>query len=147
MRKVKIKNEELEIEALFHQWVVLKEEVYGILEKKDGSVVLKKSEDFHFAKLKNVARQESFDFESLYKQYPRKMGKDTGIKKCKTQIKTEIDYNNLKKAIDKFNRYHSSKGTDEQFIPYFGTFMNSWRSWLDDETGQSKGFDMEFLDD
>jgi hypothetical protein len=78
-----------------------------------------------------------FDFERLYRKYPRKMGKTPGMKKCKKEIKTEKDYQDLEKAIERFLAYHVSAETDAQFVPYFSTFMSAWRDWLDEEAGDA----------
>ena len=74
-------------------------------------------------------------FESIYRLYPKKMGKSKGLQKYKKQVKTEKDQNDLKRAIHSFIKYHENRGTEEQFIPYFSTFMTSWRDWLEDDTG------------
>jgi hypothetical protein len=79
-----------------------------------------------------------FNFEPLYKKYPRKMGKTQGMKKAKATVKTEADYIALSKAIDRFNQYHQKKGTEADFIPHFSTFMTSWRDWLEEDTGTAQ---------
>jgi hypothetical protein len=79
-----------------------------------------------------------FDFESIYKLYPRKQGKLSGIKKCKSQIKTQTDYEDLQKAVQAFLKYHQRSSTLPEFIPYFSTFMSSWQEWLLPETGLVK---------
>ena len=69
------------------------------------------------------------DFESIYKKYPRKMGKQRGMEKCRSQIKTMEDLQKLERAVDNYGRY--VKGTDDQFIKHFSTFMGCWRDWVD----------------
>lgn len=78
-----------------------------------------------------------FEFESLYKKYPRKMGKAFGIKKAGREVTTPEDFDALSGAIDKFAAFHRAKGTEEKFIPYFSTFMTEWRDWLEQDTGTS----------
>lgn len=66
------------------------------------------------------------------------MGKTQGMKKAQREIKNLQDYEGLKQAITRFAAYLRSKGTEPEFIPYFSTFMSSWRDWLETETGQVK---------
>lgn len=82
-----------------------------------------------------VEPRRVFDFESLYKKYPRKEGKQKGLIICKAQIKTEIDFSLLSKAIDSYITHCSKNITDPKYIKMFSTFMGSWRDWLDPQTG------------
>lgn len=85
---------------------------------------------------KPAARKRAeFDLESLYKKYPRKIGKQQGFKKADKDVTCQTTYEALEKAIDHFAEFHRDKGTEEQYIPHFSTFMTSWRDWLDPETG------------
>lgn len=77
-----------------------------------------------------------FDLELLYQKYPRKQGKSLGLKKAKTQIKTQADFDALSSAIDAFCRHHKKLETQPEYIPYFSTFMASWKDWLEPETGK-----------
>ena len=79
-----------------------------------------------------------FDFDSLYKKYPRKEGKQKGLAICKVQIKTPDDFDLLSKAIDRYCDHLKKHATDPKFIKMFSTFMNSWRDWIDPETGTSQ---------
>lgn len=80
-----------------------------------------------------VTKNVTFDFESLYKKYPRKQGKGAGLKKCASQIKSQKDFDLLSTAIDNFSSYMRDSGRDIELIPYFSTFMTNWRDWLDPE--------------
>ena len=77
----------------------------------------------------------SFDFEKLYKQFPRKEGKQRGLAICKTQIKTSKDYIDIEGAIKRYADYCAKNITAPRYIKHFSTFMGSWRDWLDPETG------------
>lgn len=81
--------------------------------------------------------KRDFDFESLYEKYPRKLGKQEGIKRCQSQIKTEQDFNNLDTAIRRYKNFCMAQGTDPKFIKHFSSFMSAWRDWLDPVTGKS----------
>ncbi len=73
---------------------------------------------------------QSFDFEILYKMYPRKEGKSAGFKKCE-KIKTQKEYDLLKRAIEIYSAKVIREKTEIQFIKQFSTFMTSWRDWLE----------------
>jgi hypothetical protein len=79
-----------------------------------------------------------FDFEILYLEYPRKEGKSEGIKKCKSQIKTILEYENLRDAIARYRDHVQKAGTETRFVKQFSTFMGCWRDWLDPRTGTAE---------
>ena len=81
--------------------------------------------------------RQVFDFDSLYKKYPRKEGKSRGMITCKSQIKTLEDFNLLSNAIDRYAEHCSKSGTEGKYIKHFSSFMSSWRDWLDPETGMN----------
>lgn len=83
------------------------------------------------------ASAPDFDFESLYQKYPRKIGKQDGLKRCRAQIKSEEDYRLLSTAIDHYRNYIRTQGFEEKFIKHFSSFMSSWRDWLDPGAGKS----------
>lgn len=85
----------------------------------------------------NSKSEKNFDFEPLYKKYPKKVGKSKGLEKAERQIKTQEEFDQLSQAIDKFKKHHEAEQTEPKFVPYFSTFMSTWRDWLDDDTGRS----------
>lgn len=78
-----------------------------------------------------------FDFEGVYKKYPRKQGKSVGMRKLKSQIKTPARFEDFKKALDRFLEHHSNAGTSQEFYPYFSSFVSQWSDWLDPDVGKS----------
>lgn len=80
----------------------------------------------------------SFDFESVYRDYPRKVGKAKGLKICKAQIRTEEDFEALKLAVEHYLDYCTKNATEVRFIKHFSTFMGEWRDWLDADAGSGK---------
>lgn len=79
--------------------------------------------------------RRQFDFESLYKKYPRKEGKQRGVAICKSQIHSPEDYAALSHAIDRYVAHVRAQGTEARFIKHFSTFMAHWRDWLEHDTG------------
>lgn len=88
-----------------------------------------------------------FDFESLYKKYPRKEGKSRGLKICKTQIKTREDYEKLSQAIDNYTSHTRTRVKDSTFIKHFSTFMGEWRDWVNYEQSFDEHLTQEQLDE
>lgn len=82
----------------------------------------------------NITHVGKFDFETLYKNYPRREGKTGGIKIAKREIKSPEDFEALSKAIDRYRKVKS--GSEPQYILLFSTFMGSWRDWLDPDAGK-----------
>lgn len=66
------------------------------------------------------------DFESLYREYPRKEGKTKGMAQCAKQIRTPGDYSDLQKAI----RNYAAVATPG-FEKHFSSFMHCWRDYVD----------------
>lgn len=78
--------------------------------------------------IKNI-KNAHFDLESVYKRFAKKMGKTPGLKSLSKSVKTFKDFQDLEIAVDKFNAHH--KATPMAYIPYFSTFANQWRDWVD----------------
>lgn len=92
---------------------------------------------------------KKFDFEALYRKYPRKEGKSAGLKQCAKQIKTQEDYDALSLAVD---RYAEHCRKTQQIVLFFGSFLGSertahpWRDWTEPETGTTTIGDPNQLD-
>lgn len=84
-----------------------------------------------------------FDFELVWKKYPRKLGKAEGMARLATMIKTNEDYQLLLKSIDRYVAHLSKSGTEEQFMKHFPSFLGTskkqtWRDWLETDVGRVK---------
>ena len=81
-----------------------------------------------------------FDFEALYKLFPKRgkdMKKSLGMQKCKAQIKTQEQYENLKSAVIHYDEHIKSEKRkrfdyDASFIKTWGHFMSKtyWVDWV-----------------
>lgn len=72
-----------------------------------------------------------FDFDSLYEKFPRKQGKQKGIEKLQSIIKTQDDYDNVMQGIIKYKNYCDTNQTDKKYIKHFSTWVNSF-GWKDE---------------
>ena len=73
---------------------------------------------------KDKEKQKAADvmFETLWKMYPKKLGK--GSVKPNTKLKLlDVGFDQLKSCIDRYKDY--IKGKDEQYVMYGSTFFNS----------------------
>ena len=88
----------------------------------------------------------TFDFESLWVKYPRKIGKDDALRHFKSQIKKDEDYAKIIKALDNFILSDQGRG-DIKFIPHGSRWFNKiWKDYADIKnfTGKSQAMlDME----
>ena len=84
-----------------------------------------------------VARQkverEVFDFEAIYENYPRKIGKSSGLKSCAKQIKTKEEYEQLLLAVKNYSAQCLLDQTEKKFIKKFNNFLKDdyWRDFID----------------
>jgi hypothetical protein len=74
--------------------------------------------------------QGVFDFDSLYQKFPRKQGKQRGLKLCRQKIKTETAFKELELAIRNYTEYVQKNKTEQKFIKHFSTFMGEWEDWI-----------------
>ena len=73
---------------------------------------------------------KSFDFEEIYRLYPRKMGKKRGMQRCKTQITSQKKYDQLRKAVLNYSEYIAVQNKSDEYTKLFSTFMGEWEDWI-----------------
>ena len=78
-----------------------------------------------------------FNFDLIYDLYPKKVGKKKGLEKCRSQIKTQEQYDNLHKSVERYKKHCIDEKTESQFIKHFSTFMNSWEDWIEESVGST----------
>lgn len=106
--------------------------------------VLGKYSTLHYNTIQNTNVQTAvrtiqpvqFDFNAVYQKYPRKQGKQLGIKRCLAQIKTQKSYDDLLLAIENYKKYLAQNKIEKQYVKMFSTFMTSWKDYLDQDFGQ-----------
>jgi hypothetical protein len=85
----------------------------------------------------SISKSPHFDFETLYKAYPLKIGKKRGLAACKTHVKTTKDYDRLKLAIEKYTKHVSDSKIEKQYIKHFDSFMSAWEDWIEEDAGHT----------
>lgn len=75
----------------------------------------------------------SFNFDVVYQNYPKKIGKKKGLEKLKRIIKTEQDYKNLEKALKNYTTHLDNENAELKYVKQFSTFVNCYDDWIDYE--------------
>lgn len=73
--------------------------------------------------------QPVFDLEDIYKLYPRKEGKKKGIEKLTKTIKTQEDFERVKKAVINYSIKIERESIEAKFIKHFATWVNCWEDY------------------
>lgn len=73
--------------------------------------------------------QVRFDFESLYKRYPRKEGKKRGMNRLRVTIKTSVLFAEFEKAMDEYISLCLKEAREPRFVKHWGTFVNNWTDY------------------
>lgn len=74
------------------------------------------------------------EFETLWKMYPRKVGKEAALKaytKARTAKKAPVTFEQVKQGIENYVRQIEAKHTETQYIKHGSSWFNS-RAWDDD---------------
>ncbi len=75
------------------------------------------------------------EYETVYDDYPKKVGKSNGIEKLKKTCKTRLELAEFRAAM---KLYVADCKVNDVFLKQFDTFVNSpWRDWLDPSAGSA----------
>lgn len=79
--------------------------------------------------------QPAFDFEFLFKEYPRRkgdQGKKRALARCVREFSTPAKYDALLLAVRNYRRYcDRERSTGTEFVKQFVTFVNgAWEEWV-----------------
>lgn len=75
-------------------------------------------------------RNQNFDFEIVWALYPRKMGKKSGIIWLKRHVRSQSRYDLVLEAVKNYAEYCRDRGTEEQFILHFSTWVKKFEDWI-----------------
>lgn len=86
----------------------------------------------------------AFDFEGVYKKYPRKRGKIDGLRYCRENIKSREEFEKFSRSVDIFAKEMKKENRPEKKIPYFSTFVIShWQDFTEESNGSAKFVNFE----
>ena len=77
----------------------------------------------------NISSDDDFQFDMLYDNYPRKIGKGAARKAFKAALK-KVSYDTLYAKVIDF--YIEAEGKDQKYIPHMATWLNQER-WEDEQ--------------
>lgn len=67
-----------------------------------------------------------FDFEALWAQYPRRLGKKDALRHFKASVKTQADWEAIQRALV---NYKASKEVQGGFVKHGSGWFNNWRDY------------------
>ena len=79
----------------------------------------------------NNIKEYKEKFEELWKLYPNKKGKENAYKSFIKAMKKNINIDDIRKGIEKYNEYIKNKKVEEQYIKHGSTWFNQ-KCWEDD---------------
>jgi hypothetical protein len=76
------------------------------------------------------------EIEKIYLAYPRKIGKADGMRVLQKTILTEIQVEELRKAVANYAESCRISGSEEKYIKHWSSFVGTleiprWRDWID----------------
>lgn len=77
-----------------------------------------------------------FDFDSIYAEYPRKIGKKTGYERLRKKITTIEKFNLFCDAVR--NYVKMTAGQEEKYILHFSSFVNRWEDFIPEDHIQTE---------
>jgi len=120
-------------------YVILDESLEAVLGQAEGS-----DEALRIAS-QIESRNQGFDFEAIYKAYPRKISKASGIKWLKMNVRSRTRYDKLLEAVKNYSHYVADKQMDEQFVQHFSTWVRRFEDWTDENYNASKVSQYEII--
>lgn len=84
------------------------------------------------------AKNMGFDFEAVYKIYPRKISKASGIKWLKQNVKSRSRYELLLEAVQNYAKYTKDRDLEEQFIQHFSTWVRRFEDWTNENLKETR---------
>jgi hypothetical protein len=80
------------------------------------------------------------EFEIVWKDYPRKLGKDDAFRHFQRQVLNPEDFENIKLALVNFKADLKKHAVEERYIPHGSTWFNSkWRDYVNGVTNGTNG--------
>jgi hypothetical protein len=75
-------------------------------------------------------RLPQFSFETIWKLYPKKLGKTDALRHFKKTVVTEKDFEDIQSAVKNYQAYIRVEKVEEKFVKHGSTWFNTWRDWI-----------------
>lgn len=72
-----------------------------------------------------------FDFDLVWRKYPKKIGRPEALRHFKATVKTPADWDAINLALEHYLAYLNINQTDRKFIKHGSTWFNQWRGWIE----------------
>lgn len=69
-------------------------------------------------------------FESIWSQYPKKLGKTDALRHFKKTVVNEKDFEDIQSAVKNYQAYIRVEKVEEKFVKHGSTWFNTWRDWI-----------------
>lgn len=77
-------------------------------------------------------------FNTLWNQYPKKLGKKKAFRHFNATVTNQICYNKIEIALQNYKQYLSDECVDYTYIQHGSTWFNNWEDWEDYEKPKVK---------
>jgi uncharacterized membrane protein YwzB len=72
----------------------------------------------------------TYDFESVWKRYPRQERKKDALKHFRASVKTDEDWHNINLALDNYCKTENVQKGIIKYIQQGGTWFNNWQDYV-----------------
>lgn len=104
------------------------------IKEKENNIKEKESATLEIEEIKKPEKTGSGysdNFEILWEEYPRKIGKQTAYRNYQARLKEKVSHDDMLKAVINYKKDCISKGTQEQFIKHASTFLGRDKHYED----------------
>lgn len=95
----------------------------------------------------NEKNENKYDLDLIYAQYPKKVGKASGMKKLHSIVKTQELYDKVMQGVINYKELCLEENVDMKYIKQFSTFVNGehWNDELISEYTNTKNKEKDLL--
>lgn len=68
-------------------------------------------------------------FETIWRKYPKKLGKKEAQRHFKASVKSCEDWFNIQRALENYRKY--VRNVESRFIQHGKTWFRNWEDWID----------------
>lgn len=79
----------------------------------------------------NPEQPPLFDFEDLWKKYPKRLGKEASERHFRATVKSPPDHAAITAALNNYLRYIREQKIEAKYIKHGSSWFNTWREWTE----------------
>lgn len=84
-------------------------------------------------------------FESLWSQYPNKLGKKDALRHYKASVLSDQDQQDIETALQNYIKHTNT--IDAKYIKHGSTWFNNWRDWVDYKPKITKANFLDYVEE